>query len=236
MSATYIQLVNRICVRINETTLEEHQFNGAKNIHNTIKNSVADAVHMILQEERAWPFLAIEQTLTLDKGSVEYAWPDEFDTVDWNSFIVKWDDQNWMPLKPIQKEEWYARGRWSDRMYLPEGNDLPRMVFGTHGNGFGVSPNPDKDYVLKYRYWRTTQRMENAGDECRIPQQYEYVITAASLSLMYSFLDNTERASFWDAKYKEGLKAMKRTLLGTNYKAMIDGRVPERGSAYSHFY
>lgn len=227
-NSTFLELVNRVCERINETTLSEAEFGSVKNIHATIKNSVSEAVFIILQSSGNWPFLAIEQTIKLSPGTNEYAWPTDFDRVDWDSFVLKDRQGNWRTLKPEQKEFWNFSWRPQDLDSLPKGLNTPTRVFSTHGNGFGIHPNPDEPYELKYRYWRTVDPLRNANDECRIPYQYEHVIVSCALMLMYSFLDNESRAAFWDDRYREYKKNMERTLLGNNYQHFYDGRIIRR--------
>lgn len=227
-NSTYLELVNRLCERLNEEKIGESEFNSVVGIHASIKNAIRDGVTNLLQEEAQWPFTAVEHTIKLDIGTEEYAWPQDFDSVDWNSFFVYNDYDNSLygsPLGVIQKEQWQQRGRRPGSINLPKGTGIPRYVFATHGNGFGLSPNPDQNYTLRYRYFRVAPILENYDDEVPIPRQYEHAILAVSLMNMYSFLDNTERAQFWENRYKSDLKAMKRALLSRNLHSVHDRRV-----------
>lgn len=226
--STFLELVNRVCERLNEEKITESEFPSVVGIHASIKNAVRDGVTTLLQQEAKWPFAAIEHSIKLDNGTEEYAWPENFDTVDWNSFFIYNDYDNSLygsPLGVIQTEEWQQRGRRPGSINLPKGTGLPRYVFATHGNGFGLSPNPDQEYVLRYRYWRIPKILENFDDEVPIPRQFEHVVMSVSLMIMYSFLDNTERATFWENRYNIELKSMKRTLLSRNLHSVHDRRV-----------
>lgn len=228
MNSNYLKLVNDVCLRLNEEQLTESNFQSSLGIHASIKTFVRDAVTTIMQAEAQWPFAAIEHTIKLDLGTTEYAWPENFDSVDWQSFFLIpniEESRNGYQLRPIQKEEWYKRGRARDSELLPKGINLPTHVFETHGNGFGISPNPDKEYTLKYRYWRVPKILKEWDDECPLPMHYDYLVLACGMMLMSMFLDNTERATFWEAQYIKYLKDAKRKLMGNNFKEVNDTRV-----------
>lgn len=228
MNSNYLKLVNDVCLRLNEETLTESNFQSVSGIHASIKTFVRDAVTTILQSEARWPFAAIEHTVKLDLGTTEYSWPENFDSVDWNSFFLVPDIENnrsGFQLQPLQKEQWYKYGRERDSHLLPKGTNVPRYVFETHGNGFGISPNPDKEYTLKYRYWRVPKILDAWNDESPIPTHYDYLVTACSMMYLSMFLDNTERATFWEAQYKSYLKDAKRKMMGNNYQFVFDTRV-----------
>lgn len=231
MNSTYLELVNRVCQRLNEQELTESNFRSVAGIHSTIRESVADAIETIIQEENKWPFMAVEHTIKLDPGTAEYAWPENFDAVDWESFFLIPNEENSLKgyhLAPTQKDRWYRYGREIDSRHLPEGVDKPTHVFQTHGLGFGLYPNPDKAYILKYRYWRTPKRLYNYNDECPIPSQYEYIIIACTLMLMSMFHDNLDQAGFWREKYTNYLKNVQRKYLNPDFKEMYDGRLRGR--------
>ena len=226
MRSTFGNLVDRLAVRLNESKIPEGRFDNVVGVHAAMKEAILDGVRDILHERIKWPFLAVEQTQVLDDGTNEYAWPLDFDSVDWNSFQVQADNElgihaTYLPV--IQREEWYRRFRDIDYDKRPQGLQVPRYVFAAHGMGFGIAPAPDRDYTVKYRYFKYPTLPEARTDQVPIPNKHDHVILAAALKNMYSFLDNTERATFWQAEYIRLFNAMVRVELGQNLNHMYAG-------------
>lgn len=238
MRTTFGELVDRLAVRLNETKIPEGRFDTVQGVHASMKESILDGIREILHERIKWPFLAVEQTQVLDDGTNEYAWPLDFDSVDWNSFQIQPDRvQNWSAkyLRLIEREEWYRIFKDMDMDQRPNGVQMPRYVFSAHGMGFGVAPAPNRDFKLTYRYFKYPQLPVNRDDLCPIPSKHDNVIIAAALKSMYSFLDNTERATFWDAQYTRAFNAMVRVELGNNFAHMYTGTINRPGAAENSF-
>ena len=117
-----------------------------------VKDAVKAAVAKINQAEFEWPFNAAEETDTLVVGQEEYSWPSFYKIADWNSFQIQEDTAqgvSFTTLKHIDRDEWYKKHRDNDYSSGADGISVPRFVFPSHGNGYGVSPSPDKAYTLK---------------------------------------------------------------------------------------
>lgn len=231
MRSSFGDLVDRLAVRINESKVPEGRFDNCQGIHAAMKEAVRDAVRDILHERYKWPFLAVEQTQTLDEGTSEYAWPLDFDSVDWNSFMLVADREKnirtrYLPV--IQREEWYRLLRDTDYDSRPGGLRIPEKVFSAHGMGFGVTPVPDQDYKVRYRYFKYPKTMELKEDLCPIPSKHDHVLMAAALKNIYSFLDNTERAAFWQSEFIRMFKAMVRVELSQNLNHVYTGVISHR--------
>lgn len=226
---TYLQMVNKLCRKVNEVELDATEFAAARGVQAVLKDGVIDTISMINQRKWKWPFNAVEATITLVPASVEYSWPDDYQSVDWNSFMLQKDpllvtssNQN---LQVIEREEWYRYYRNDDTNALPEGKNLPRYVFSTHGNGFGITPAPKEAYTLRFRYFRNPPLPVNADDLIFIPKEYEYLVAAGGLYHAYLFLDNNERAALCQQERDQALKDMVLNLIGNNFEHVYDGRV-----------
>lgn len=228
MGTTFMELTNKALRKINEVPLTDTSFTAPRGIHAVAKDAVLDIVSTINQEEPYWPFYAYEHTMALSPGIQEYSWPTDFVSADWISFMITNDETlgvNAKHLRVIEKEEWYERHRVNDMDAAPAGLNIPDFVWGTHGLGFGIGPSPDREYTIKFRYWKNPVVMASYSDECPLPPEFDYVIQAGVLKELYSFLDNEERAVAWEARFKDGIKTMKRNLIGDNYHYAWDGRV-----------
>lgn len=215
--STYLQLVNKVLVRLNEVELTESNFAGVKGIYAQAKQAVNDALREIDTTEDHWPFNAYEHTEALVAGTYEYAWPIVFKTADWNSFQLQKDATlgiNSKSLKILDKEEWYKRYRDLDDDAGSDGRGIPEFIFQTHGNGYGITPSPNEAYELKYRYYAQFTVLSAYSDACLIPEAFDHVIINGALKYMYIYLDNPQMADLMDEKhFKPSLKYMRKLLI-----------------------
>lgn len=236
MSTTYLSIVNSILIKINEVQLTTSTFNSALGVHAMVKEGVIDVINKINQTEGVkWPFYAVEQTVPLVIGTQEYAWPSNFATVDWKSFQVQKDDtlltRN-VSLTVIEREQWYRYLRDNDYDARPSGLRVPEVVFSTHGNGFGISPSPDKAYTLKYRYFKNPTLPILPTDEIPTPTQFDYVLKAGGLYQAYLFYDNNERATIAMNDRDAGIKDMVRVMIGNNFEHAYAGVVYKQNRGF----
>lgn len=227
--SSFLTLTNKLLNRLNEVTLNEFNFNdlSIKGIHSAAKIAIQDAVSSISLAEQEWPFNAYQHTQTLLIGVNEYVWPDGFRTADWSSFeLLKNDTLNTKSqyLRKINRDEWYSNYRSDDYDNITSGVQMPLYVFDTHGIGFGVTPNPNKEYPISFRYYKDTLELNLPDDTVLIPTKFDYAIISKALSDMYTFLDNTERSVQMYKKYQDELNIM-RTVLINKPERMVDTRV-----------
>ena len=178
MPTTYIDLCNQTLRRLNEVEIAEADFSSARGVQALVKDAVKAAVAKINQAEFGWPFNAAEETDTLIVGQTEYTWPQYFKVADWNSFQIQANDNlgaGYKTLKFIEQDEWYSDHRDADYTAGVTGRDMPEYIFPAHGNGYGVSPSPNKAYTLKFRYFMNYSDITNATDVTRIPESYDTV-------------------------------------------------------------
>ena len=94
----------------------------------------------------------------------------------------------------IERDVWYRDYRDQDDSAGTSGTSIPDFVFPSHGNGYGVSPSPDKAYTVKFRYYLTHTGLDLYSDTSRIPTNHDAVVIDGALFYMYLFKDNMEAA------------------------------------------
>ena len=227
MPSTYISLVNQVARRLNEVEIIDGDFANATGVQSVIKDAVKAAVSKINQMEFEWPFNAAEETDVLIVGQEEYTWPTFFKVADWNSFQIQEDTAlgvSYTTLKYIERDEWYKKHRDNDYASGSNGISVPRYIFPSHGNGYGVSPSPDKAYTLKFRYYQNYSDISAADDVTRIPDSYDTVLVDGALYHLYMFKDNLESSQASFMAFEKGIKDLQ-TLYINNYEYIRDTRV-----------
>ena len=181
----------------------------------------------INQAEFEWPFNAAEHTQVLVAGQSEYTWPDYFKVSDYNTFqILKNDSLNvgFKTLNHIDRDVWYKNHRDEDYDAGSAGRGTPDKVFASHGNGFGVTPSPDKAYSVRFRYYLNYSDITNSDDVTRIPDSFDTVIVDGALYHLYMFKDNLESSQAAFMAFDKGIKDLQ-TLYINNYEYIRDTRV-----------
>jgi hypothetical protein len=205
----------------------EGDFASASGVQALVKDAVKSAVAKINQSEFEWPFNAAEETDTLVVGQEEYTWPSFYKIADWNSFQIQENTAqgvSFTTLKHIDRDEWYKNHRDNDYASGTDGISVPRFVFSSHGNGYGVSPSPDKAYTLKFRYYQNYSDITAADDVTRIPDSYDTVLVDGALYHLYMFKDNLEASNASFMAFEKGIKDLQ-TLYINNYEYIRDTRV-----------
>lgn len=228
MGSSFLKLTNDLLRRINEVELTETNFSSTRGIQTVAKDCVNDSLREICQQRWEWPFHAVEHSQQLQIGEHEYAWPVDFHSVDWNSFQIRKDDTlniNNRHLKVINRDEWYSFGKDTDENSDPDGMRIPSFVFRSHGNGFGISPSPDKEYTIEFRYYKSPSELVNFGDKTDIPKKFDNVILWGSLYNMNLFRENAQGSSIAQEKFKQGLSNMYSLLINRQAEVMTDTRL-----------
>lgn len=227
MPSNYIDLTNELLRRLNEVEIAQADFGATRGVQALAKDSIKASISKINQAEYEWPFNAAEHTQTLSVGQEEYSWPTYFKVADWNSFQLQKDANlgiNHTTLQFISRDEWYKSYHDKDDDAGVTGTSVPIYVFPGHGNGYGVSPSPDKAYGLKFRYYMTNVDLVAYNDESRIPNPYNNVIIDGALYHMYMFRDNPEAAGVSAQLFQQGLKEMQGILIN-KYQSITDTRI-----------
>ena len=227
MPSTYIDLCNKTLRRLNEVEIADADFGSVRGVQALVKDAVKAAVAKINQAEFGWPFNAAEQTDVLVVGQEEYVWPQYFKVADWNSFQIQEDTNlgsSFKTLKAIEQDEWYQEYRDDDYAAGSSGRSIPDFVFPSHGNGYGVSPSPNKAYTIKFRYFMNYSDITNATDVTRIPESFDTVLIDGALYHMYMFKDNMESAQAAYMGFEKGIKDLQ-TLYINNNISVRDTRI-----------
>jgi hypothetical protein len=227
MPATFLDLSNRVLRRLNEVELSSSDFPTARGVQALVKDAVQASIASINQSEFEWPFNAAEHTQNLEVGKEEYEWPNFFKVVDWNSFQViesASGTNRFTHLNYIGRDEYYDKYRDDDNESDAAGRARPKMVFPSHGNGFGVTPSPDSAYQVRFRYFLNYADLNLYDDQTRVPESFSSVIVDGALMHMYMFKDNVEAAQIAQSLFAQGLKNLQ-TLYINNYEYITDHRV-----------
>jgi|TARA_R110000823_G_C15798097_1_gene486868 hypothetical protein len=227
MPSTYISLCNQVLRRLNEVEIIDGDFGACTGVQALVKDAVKASVAKINQSEFEWPFNAAEETDTLIVGQEEYTWPTFFKVADYNSFQIQADTTlgvSFTTLKFIERDEYYSKYRDTDSASGAVGIAIPQFVFPSHGNGYGVSPSPNKTYSLKFRYFQNHSDITNFDDVTRIPDSYDTVLIDGALYHLYMFKDNIEAAQAAYGAYEKGIKDLQ-SLYINNYSSIRDTRV-----------
>ncbi len=219
MAYDYLGLVNDVNRRLNEVELTSANFSGAKGFYSQIKDSVNSALREINQTHYEWPFNHITADETLSAGVTRYAFPSDALTIDFDTFRIKESvtfNNSTSRLALLDYDDYLQQ--YVDQEYTSNTSkrDLPRMVFQSPSQEFGLVPAPDHDYEIVYEYYRIPVDLQNATDVPSIPEQFRHVINEGSMYHAYMFRSNEQSAQLAKAKFEEGLKKMRVLLINKN--------------------
>jgi hypothetical protein len=211
MPSTWMELTNKLLRRTNDVEITESDFASAKGIQAAAKDYIQDVVREINTTKPNWPFNAVEHSQSLNTGVEEYAWPINFTAAEWDSFQIQANathGNSFQALHLTTRDEWYTRQRDLDYESLTAGRDLPTHVFPSHGQGFGVTPSPDQDYNIKFRYYKDHTALSLFSSQVTIPDKFDYVIISGALTYMSLFKENIEGVQLMKQQFKEGISNM----------------------------
>jgi len=230
MPDTYIDLCNQVLRRLNEVEIPPSEFATARGVQALVKDAIRSAVASINQSEFEWPFNAAQHVEPLVIGRTEYNWPTGFKVVDYNSFQVidNYTEDltagKFFKLQYIERDVYLDLYRDRDNNSHFDGIERPRLVCPSHGNGYIVTPSPDKAYSVRFNYFLNYADLQLFDDETRVPQSFSNVIVDGALMHLYMFKDNVEAAQVAKLVFEQGLKNLQ-TLYINNYESVTDRRV-----------
>ena len=230
MASTFLELTNRLLRKLNEVEIAEADFANTRGVQSLAKDAIVDAISQINQAEFEWPFNAAQHTQLLDVGREEYSWPQFFKVVDWNSFQIQQNPALGIEhriLNFISRDEYYKNYKNTDDGSTTIGISCPSLVSSAHGNGYIVSPSPDKEYSLQFRYYLNNVGLVSHGDQTRIPSTYDNVIIDGALYYMYMFRDNPESAGVTIQVFQQAIKNMQSILIN-KYSRVYDTRMNKK--------
>ena len=218
MATTYITLVNDLLRRLNEVTLTTsgEGFSTAKNVQAIAKDAINNSIREILQDGHQFPFLKTTTTQTLTAGTGTYDLPTDTASVDWETFYLQalssaGNTARSLPTIPF--EEYVRIYKAIEENAGTGGRSSPDLVYQTSEEKFGVTPLPDAAYVIEYVYYKFPADLSAFDDEMIIPDRFKYIIIDGAMVYMMRFRSNEQSAQIHQAKFQEGIKAMRRLLL-----------------------
>lgn len=237
MPSTYLNLTNRLLRKLNEVEIAEADFALSRGVQTLAKDAVRDAIAQINQAEYEWPFNAAEHTQLLEVGQTEYSWPTTYKIADWNTFQVVGNpslDVEHKMLKFIDRDVYFKYHKDEDDKAGTSGVECPRFSCPSHGNGYILSPSPDKQYSIKFKYYQNNVGLEFATDQTRIPSTYDNVIIDGAIYYMYMFRDNPESAGIALQVFQQGVKNMQSILIN-KYEGIYDTRVTRKSKTGKNY-
>ena len=218
MATTYITLVNDLLRRLNEVTLTTSGdgFSTAKNVQAIAKDAINNSIREILQDGHQFPFLKTTTTQTLTAGTGTYDLPTDMASVDWDTFYLQalssaGNTARSLPTIPF--EEYVRIYKAIEENSGTGARSSPDLVYQTSEEKFGVTPLPDAAYVIEYVYYKFPADLSAFDDEMIIPDRFKYIIIDGAMVYMMRFRSNEQSAQIHQAKFQEGIKAMRRLLL-----------------------
>tara|TARA_R100000278_G_scaffold15185_1_gene15705 strand:- start:36 stop:767 length:732 start_codon:yes stop_codon:yes gene_type:complete len=218
VATTYITLVNDLLRRLNEVTLNTagDGFSTAKNVQAIAKDAINNAIREILQDGHQFPFLKTTTTQTLTAGTGTYDLPTDMASVDWDTFYLQalssaGNTARSLPTIPF--EEYVRIYKAIEENSGTGARSSPDLVYQTSEEKFGVTPLPDAAYVIEYVYYKFPADLSAFDDEMIIPDRFKYIIIDGAMVYMMRFRSNEQSAQIHQAKFQEGIKAMRRLLL-----------------------
>ena len=218
MATTYITLVNDLLRRLNEVTLNTagDGFSTAKNVQAIAKDAINNSIREILQDGHQFPFLKTTTTQTLTAGTGTYDLPTDMASVDWDTFYLQalssaGNTARSLPTIPF--EEYVRIYKAIEENSGTGARSSPDLVYQTSEEKFGVTPLPDAAYVIEYVYYKFPADLSAFDDEMIIPDRFKYIIIDGAMVYMMRFRSNEQSAQIHQAKFQEGIKAMRRLLL-----------------------
>ena len=229
MSAyNFLGLVNDVNRRLNEVELTSANFAAATGFYSSAKDSINSALQYLGQNQFEWPFNHFTKDQTLTAGTTRYAYPSDAKTIDFDSFRIKRNsnfNNTTQKLQIIAYEDYLEN--YLDDEYNTSNTSirsLPKRVFRTPNQQYGVHPVPNYAYELVYEYYKNTVVLDNATDVPVYPEQFRPVIVDGAMYYAYTFRGNTQDATLHLQKFDEGIKDM-RSLYINRYEYIRDTRI-----------
>ena len=213
--SNFVTLTNKLLLRLNEVALDTggDGFDTVRGVQALAKDSVNNSIREIFQEAQEWPFLKQTYTQTLASGTREYSYPADYSSADIETFYLKKNESlNSEPshLTVINYDDYIQNFRYLD----DNGQEgVPRRIYQTYEEKFGVSPTPDGAYEIEYVYWSFPSDLVSFDDSCIIPTRFDAVIVDGAMMYMMRFRSNDQSAMVHQQKFVEGIKRMRRVLL-----------------------
>jgi len=214
MAYDYLGLTNEVIARMNEVALTAANFANARGFQVQCKNAVNDAINYINQREFGWPFSHVTHSETLTANTTRYSIPATAQHVDYETFRINRDASlsvSGITLRVLDYKEYIDR--YVDQESTSNVGGVPKFVFRTPDNNFGLYPYPDKAYTLKYEYFSKPTLLSAATDVPTVPDQYRQVIADGATAYAYQYRGEAQQYGINFARFEDGIKHMQTILL-----------------------
>ena len=232
MAYNYLNLVNDLSRRVNETELASGDFPTATGYYNTAKDAINSSIRLLNQDAFQWPFNYTEQEDILTAGDLRYDYPGNSKTLDFNTFRIKRNStlgNETVLLKQMDYEEYLSK--YIDDEYNTSDTgirSLPRYIIRAPGNQFIVYPAPDKDYELIYEFYVLPVDLVLFSDVPDVPEAYRHILVDGAMYYVQIFRNDNESANMSLSKFREGIKNM-RSIYINRYEYVRDTRTNNQG-------
>ena len=216
MALQFLNLTNKVLVRLNEVPLTEAGFASATGFYSDAQNAVNLALKDVNTQQYEWPFNHQYATQQLVRGTQIYALPLDTHSVDWDTFYIARDDgQNIEArhLSYMDYDRWASIWRDIDFASDELAWTVPTNVFPTQGLEFGVSGVPGKDMTCKFEYWKVPADLQAYNDVATVPDAFEHVLINGAMFYAYLFRENIESAALMEKLFRDGIENMRRILV-----------------------
>ena len=216
MVSTFLQLTNKVILRVNDIELTSATFPTATGFQAMAKQAVLDSIRRINQDQQQWPFNHTNATQVLVADQATYALPSDYKIVDWDTFFLQEDDTLNSPARILPQmdfDEWHFRRRAADFSLETGDGGVPHLIYRTRDDKFGVSTIPDKAYTVEFEYWATPVDLVLFSDATNIPVAYDHIIIEGAMVDVYMFRSNDQATAQSNNKFQEALKQMRSILI-----------------------
>ena len=220
MAYNFLELVNAVARRLNETELTSSNFATATGFYAQIKDAVNSSIRDLNLHHEYWPYNHNSESITLTAGVTRYPIPADAKFVDYNNFRLERDAS--VNVGAARRLEQITYNEYIDT-YVDQENETDTSkgaatinVFKTLDNSFGVVPMPDKAYTITYEYFNFPVDLNLHTDVPSVPERFKFVITDGAMYHAYMFRDNIEMGQLAFQKFKDGMKYMRKLLVNEN--------------------
>lgn len=228
----FLSLVNDINGRVNEVPLDHLNFADAAGFYSQAKEAINASLREINQDSFEWPFNHVTQELALVTNQVRYPYPANAKVVNFDSFRIKGE-----PLNNIQASKLVQLDyeEYLDKFVDADFNgdryaDIPRCVFRTPDQEFGVYPPPKQGLSIVYEYYSLPPTLVNWDDAPTFPQQFRHILIDGAMPHVYLFRGDSQGAAVAFEKFKLGIKHM-RSIYQNRYEYVRSGYIPRHASS-----
>lgn len=223
MAYNYLELVNEVCRRLNETELTSSNFASANGFYAQIKDAVNASIRDINQKHFSWPFNHNTDDITLTAGELRYPLPENAKYTDFDTVRLARDTALGVGqakrLPQISYDEYVDRFINEEYKTDTSQGRQPQYVVRSQDGDIIVVPMPDKAYTIEYEFFMFPADLETYDDVPTVPFRFKHVIVDGAMYHSYMFRDNLESASISLRKFEDGVKQMRTHLVNTNIYA-----------------